>query len=154
MLTVKLEWFGTMLLKLKNLLKDSSLDEKTKALEDFKTFKNYQIANSEPRPWERLNFKTYNTTKKLIMDYLVIFWKICVSYSDLICYFFMLLCTISNGGFIYMVYPAMIFGYALMEESRPGKDFWKFVLIYTQVIIILQFLTQLNLWDNKNKNTN
>ena len=51
-----------------------------------------------------------------------------------------------------MVYPAMIFGYALMEESRPGKDFWKFILIYTQVIIILQFLTQLNIWDNQNKN--
>jgi len=43
----------------------------------------------------------------------------------------MILAAISNGGLIYMVYPFMVFGVALLEESRPGKSFWYFVIVYT-----------------------
>ena len=55
----------------------------------------------------------------------------------------MLINVISNGGLIYMVYPCMVF-LALMQESRPGKTYWYFVILYTQVVIIVQFMAQLN----------
>ena len=59
----------------------------------------------------------------------------------------MLSATYTNGGLLYMVYPCMIFGYALLEESKPGSSFWFFIIIYTQVIILVQFTVQLKVWD-------
>jgi hypothetical protein len=34
-----------------------------------------------------------------------------------------------------MPYPFLVFGYALLIEEKPGKQFWYFVINYTQVII-------------------
>ena len=85
----------------------------------------------EPKPWERLNLRTFRTTKKLIVDYLVMFYKILASYTHFFCYFFMMLALFANGGLLYLVYPFIIFGIAMMEERRPGRIFWYFVIVYT-----------------------
>jgi hypothetical protein len=53
------------------------------------------------------------------------------SHLQLISYFFMLLAVIMNGGLLYMVYPAVLFGLALCEEDRPGKIYWYFLIFYT-----------------------
>jgi len=47
----------------------------------------------------------------------------------------MILAVVMNGGLLYMVYPALVFGIAMCEEERPGKIYWYFVLFYTQLII-------------------
>jgi len=73
-------------------------------------------------------------------------YRIVASYTEWICYIFMLVATYSNGGLLYMVYPAIIFGYALLEEYKPGARFWYIIIFYTQFIIFLQFTVQLNLW--------
>lgn len=86
------------------------------------------------------------SNKKLAKDFVIMMWKIIASHTQLACYFFMLLATITNGGLIYMIYPFMIFGSAMMEESRPGMKFWYLVIIYTQIIIFCQFFVQLNFW--------
>ena len=99
-------------------------------LSQFKEFRNQQRKIFTPKPWERFD-PEFDSKKKLAVDYLILMWKMIASYTHIICYFFMLLAAISNGGIIYMVYPLMIFGYALMEENRPGKQFWYFVIIYT-----------------------
>lgn len=65
------------------------------------------------------------------------FYKILASYTHLFCYFFMMLALFTNGGVLYFVYPFAIFGIAMMEESRPGKTFWYFIIVYTQILIIL-----------------
>lgn len=72
--------------------------------------------------------------------FLVLFYKVIASYAHIFCYFFMILATITNGGIIYMVYPALVFGIALMEEDKPGKSFWFFTLVYTQIILLVQFI--------------
>ena len=38
-----------------------------------------------------------------------------------------------------MVYPALLFGYVLVEEHSPGRNFWYAVIIYTQVLMVLSF---------------
>jgi hypothetical protein len=72
--------------------------------------------------------------------------KVIVSYSEFSVYFFMLLATMVKGGYLYLVYPFMIFGYCMLEEQRPGRLFWYFVIFYTQFLIILSFAMQLDLW--------
>lgn len=46
-----------------------------------------------------------------------------------------------------MVYPIFVFGYALLLEERPGKLFWYTMLIYTQLLMILNFAVMLTLWN-------
>ena len=45
-----------------------------------------------------------------------------------------------------MVYPALVFGVALLNEDKPGKKFWFFVVNYTCAIILLQCITQQTIW--------
>ena len=45
-----------------------------------------------------------------------------------------------------MIYPLLIFGYAILEEQKPGRHFWFFVILYTQILIVLNFAAQLQLW--------
>jgi hypothetical protein len=61
----------------------------------------------------------------------------------------MLLATIKNGGLIYMPYPALLFGRALLEEDRPGKIFWYIVINYTNFVLLIQFTAQLSLWQSQ-----
>jgi hypothetical protein len=48
-----------------------------------------------------------------------------------------------NAGFISILYPLGVFGYALMEEGRPGKWFWRIMLNYTLTILFIKFVVQL-----------
>ena len=79
--------------------------------------------------------------------YFVVFYKTLLSYSELFCYTMMLLATFMKAGWLYMVYPVSIFGYCMCEEQRPGKKYWFFILFYTQGLLILNFMMQLQLWD-------
>ena len=53
-----------------------------------------------------------------------------------------------NAGIVSIVYPFAVFGYALMEETRPGKKFWEFMLKYTVIVLFLKFAIQLEIWDD------
>lgn len=89
------------------------------------------------KPWERYKKETYKSYGQLFKYYLVIFFKVMSSNLHIFCYLFMLLALIMNGGLMYMVYPAMVFGFALCEEEEPGKRFWYFTIFYTQIIILI-----------------
>ena len=89
------------------------------------------IAGLQPKPWERYDPKTYKSWKSLAENYVILLYKMLGSHLQLICYFFMLLAVIMNGGLLYMVYPAMLFGLAFCEEDRPGKTYWYFLIFYT-----------------------
>ena len=99
------------------------------------------------KPWQKIDIATFNSWKTLGFSYLNLVYKIVASYTEWICYIFMLTSTYNNGGLMYMVFPLMIFGFALLEESKPGKRFWFFTIIYTQIIILVQFTVQLTAWE-------
>lgn len=89
------------------------------------------------KPWQKIDMENFRTWKTLGLNYLNLFYKIVASYTEWICYLCMLSATYTNGGLLYMVYPFLIFGYALLEESKPGSRFWFFTIIYTQMIILI-----------------
>lgn len=55
----------------------------------------------------------------------------------------MLLSMYSTAGLISIFYPIAVFGYAMLEETRPRKEFWWVVLIYTQVVLSVKFIVNL-----------
>ena len=52
-----------------------------------------------------------------------------------------------NAGLISVVYPLVVFGYALFEEINPRKKLWYAIMIYTECLILIKFVYQLSFWD-------
>ena len=68
------------------------------------------------KPWEKVNLMTFLSWKSTLNRYVFAISSVIVTYTELLCYFFMLIATIVKAGYLYMVYPFMIFGYCMLEE--------------------------------------
>lgn len=83
-------------------------------MEDFEDFMQEELLKAQPQPWERMNLDEFESKHELAKNYLSLLWQIIASNTHFMCYFFMVLCAISNGGFFYMVYPCLVFGVAML----------------------------------------
>ena len=93
---------------------------------------------------EKADDVSKETTKfKLFVAYIALLFQILISKTSLICYLFMIVAHIMNGSLVSMVYPFSIFIYALLEERRPVKTYWKFIILYSAIILFLKFLFQI-----------
>lgn len=72
------------------------------------------------------------------------FFYILISQSQSIIYFSMIFSMYMNAGFISLPYPIAVFGWALLEERRPGKQFWLFIRYYTEIILGFKFILNLD----------
>ncbi len=82
----------------------------------------------------------------LYADFMWTLFSVVASNFYNLAYFFMILSKYWNAGLISMGYPIAVFGYALLEETRPGKKFWTTMIIYTMLILIAKFILQLPFW--------
>lgn len=73
--------------------------------------------------------------------------EVVVTYSDFVCYLFMIVSMMKNAGLIAVIYPFVVFGYALMEEINPRKRVWYAIMVYTEFLILIKFLYQLSFWE-------
>lgn len=51
-----------------------------------------------------------------------------------------------NAGIISLPYPIAVFGWAMLEEKRPGKKFWRFIRIYTEFVLFFKFIFNLDIF--------
>ena len=58
----------------------------------------------------------------------------------------MILSMMKNAGFISLFFPLIVFGYALMLETTPSKKVMHFILIYTELLVFIKFIVQLEFW--------
>ena len=87
-------------------------------------------------------FKKYITKwyliKKITSDFIII-----VSNNFCwICYFFMILNHMINASIISIFYPLSIFCYALLENPRPSKSYWRICYIYTFIFLLFKCFFQ------------
>jgi len=52
---------------------------------------------------------------------------IIISNTEYILYGLMIFSMYINAGLISLIYPISVYGYALMEETRPRRVFWEFI---------------------------
>lgn len=79
--------------------------------------------------------------------YFSLIFQIFATYSDSLCYLLMIISMMKNAGLVSLIYPVVVFGFAIMEEINPKKKFWYAIMIYTEVLILVKFLFQLSFWD-------
>jgi len=63
---------------------------------------------------------------------------ITISNTQNLTYLCMILSMYMNAGLISVIYPIAVFGYALIEETRPRKEFWNFIRSYTTGLLFFQ----------------
>lgn len=52
-----------------------------------------------------------------------------------------------NAGLVGLIYPMSMFGYALLEETRPRKEYWEIIFKYTIVLLTIKIITNLTLFN-------
>ena len=97
------------------------------------SFRETMTFNDTPRA------KAYLDSGYLFSEYMFTFMKIIASNVHGIAYFLMILSMINNAGALSVIYPLAVFGYALLEETRPGKGFWRFMIFYTIFVLVVKF---------------
>ena len=92
--------------------------------------------------------RTWDFTRKFSMIFKLIetFFYIIISNTQNLIYLSMIFSMYMNAGLISLVYPISIFGYALLEETRPRKNFWNFIRKYTTCLLFIKFLLNLSVF--------
>jgi hypothetical protein len=114
-----------------------------KMLSDIRDYKNLQ---PNPRTVTDIEIKDMPRTleliklKKMIQMYGQLIVEMIATYSDYVCYLFMIISMMKNAGLISVVYPFVVFGYSLLEEINPRKRIWYGILVYTEALILIKFL--------------
>lgn len=118
--------------------------EARKSMKDQKKIKKgqeYQI-KLEDMP-ETSEFIKFNRISVALIESIP---KALMSQAAALSYFCMIMSMILNAGLISILYPFAVFGYALMEEGRPGKWFWNTMSSYTIIILFIKLIAQLDIW--------
>jgi hypothetical protein len=92
---------------------------------------------------ENMDYKEESVKKSFNRFQMSTILGILVSNSSILCYLFMIFAHIVGGSLITLIYPVSIFCYAIFEEIRPTKAYWKFILMYTMVILIIKSIFKL-----------
>jgi len=71
------------------------------------------------------------------------FFYIVISSTQNMIYASMVYSMWQNAGLISLPYPIAVFGYALLEETRPRQYFWTLIRQYTTFILVLKLVFSL-----------
>jgi hypothetical protein len=96
---------------------------------------------------ELLNTWIFTRHSSMFFKYIELLFYMIISNTDQIIYFCMFWSMFETAGIITILYPFALFGYALLEETRPRKEFWTFIRIYTTVILFIKFTFNLGEFD-------
>jgi hypothetical protein len=88
-------------------------------------------------------FKKYLTKGYIIYRILHHCFKYFYNNFDIIVFFFMIFNNMINGTLISLTYPLLVFCFGIVSFPRNSKNFWKFVLMYSSIVIVLKFIIQL-----------
>jgi len=116
----------------KNLLKMTGFDKKVRL-------------NQMRRTWEFT--RTGSMLHKLLETLVYIF----ISNTSVLLYLAFVYSMFQNSGLISLVYTFSMFGYALLEETRPRKSYWEWIRGYTLFVLILKFVMNLKITEFRSK---
>ncbi|XP_015610142.1 piezo-type mechanosensitive ion channel component isoform X3 [Cephus cinctus] len=72
-------------------------------------------------------------------------WFGILAHSALLCYFFVFLHQIKNASVLSIPLPLMVFFWGSLTIPRPSKTFWVTLIAYTEVIVLVKCVFQLEL---------
>lgn len=75
-----------------------------------------------------------------------------ISQSELICYFFMILNHLKSASLLSIPLPISVFLWAMLCIPRPTKTYWISIITYVELIVVVKYIFQFNLfpWNQDN----
>jgi hypothetical protein len=52
----------------------------------------------------------------------------------------MIVSMMTVAGLITILFPLLVFGYCILEETSPSKKCWNFIMLYTEAVILAMFI--------------
>ena len=95
-----------------------------------------------PRTW------AFTRPTSMMFKLIETFFYILISNTQNLIYIWMIFSMYINAGLISLPYPIAVFGYAMLEETRPRREFWNYVRNYTVFLLFLKFFANLSLFDD------
>src|SRR5687767_11366857 len=107
-------------------------------IEDIKVFLNLQEQNEMEGIERKKNMKftdmkltqEFCKTGNLMAHLRLTFGKMIASNTHNLAYLLMVYSMFSNAGLLSALYPIMVFGVCMMEETRPRRRIWNFLIYY------------------------
>ena len=94
------------------------------------------------RTWE------FTRAWSMSMKLLETLFYIIISNTDNFIYAAGIFSMYQNAGLFGLVYPFSMFGYAMLEETRPRNSYWNFILKYTVGLLLVKFIINLQIMGN------
>lgn len=89
--------------------------------------------------------QSYLATRADFWELIAALLEAFISNAKFFAFFFMVLSMLLEGSLLCLPYPLAIFGYALLEEQRPKRWFWDYLIIYAIFLIFIKFTVQFDL---------
>lgn len=98
--------------------------------------------------------RTWEFTRPMSMFHKLLetFFYMLISNTQNLMYLSFIYSMFQNAGLFGLIYPLSMFGYALMEETRPRKEYWEFIYKYTIVLLTVKFTINLTIFGNMLQN--
>ena len=90
-------------------------------------------------------FNNHCSRKRILLMLIKSIIRFSIENFEYITYLFMIINHLVSASLISMFYPVFIFLFGICQFPRPEKLFWKILLVYTTIIILLKFIIQLNI---------
>lgn len=91
------------------------------------------------------NTKQFTSTCSMLSILIETFFMMWLSNLNSLLYFFMLVSMAFNAGLTAVIYPIAVFCFAMLEETRPRNWFWKFIMWYTTILLLIKFTFNLSI---------
>lgn len=85
----------------------------------------------------------FTRTGPLMLRLLETYFYILISNTQIFIYLSMIFSMYQNAGIVSIFYPISVFGYAMLEETRPHSDYWNTVRTYTTILLLFKFICNL-----------
>lgn len=88
---------------------------------------------------------TWNFTRTwpLIQRLIETVFHIIISQTQNLIYLSMVFSMYQNAGLISVFYPIMAFGWGMVNETRPKKEYWRIIRLYTTFLLLAKFIFNL-----------
>eukprot|EP00050_Salpingoeca_kvevrii_P022903 m.134365 g.134365 ORF g.134365 m.134365 type:complete len:2878 (-) comp9869_c0_seq1:74-8707(-) len=72
------------------------------------------------------------------------------SHTHWLCYFMLILVPLIHANLLAIVYAIALFSWGALTRPFPSHHFWRFIIGYTEIIIMLKYSFQFDIWGDLN----